>query len=75
MAFERGSELGRVHKLRMVWIARPKNMMGGLERPRAKSVAREVEVRWSGQPWRRGPGEDMWEEVWEEAQSSERRIW
>ena len=39
MAFERGSELERVHKLRMVWIARSKKAMGALERPRAKTVA------------------------------------
>ena len=25
--------------------------------------------------WAKGLGEDMWEEVWEEGQSSERRIW
>ena len=35
--------------------------MGALERPRAKSVAREAEVQWSGQPWRRGCRRGQWD--------------
>ena len=76
MAFEPGNELERVHKLRMVWIARPTNTMDGLERPRAKRVAREIEVRRFGRrwaelvsvvsAWAKGLAEEAWEEVWEE---------
>ena len=61
----------------MLWIARPKKTMGTLERPRAKRVARVVEVRLSGWPWAelgsvvsawgKGLMEEAWEEAWEEA--------
>ena len=44
MAFEPGSELERRHKLRMGGLHQTKKVMGGLERQRAKRVAREVEV-------------------------------
>ena len=45
----------------MVWITQPKKTMGTLERPRAKRVARVVEVRWSGWPWAElGPVASAW---------------
>ena len=36
------SELERARKVRIVWIARRRKTMGGLERPRAQRVARGV---------------------------------
>ena len=51
MALEPGSELERRHKLRMGGSHRTKKAMGGLERRRAKMVAREVEVWQYGRLW------------------------
>ena len=60
MVFERGSELERAPKVRIVWIARWGKTMGGLERPRTQRVVREVGERRPGREQQRSSSWRRW---------------